>query len=261
MLTSPFLKRITLLPERMLPDLFPFSRLKWLNEDFEISLTSPITILAGENGSGKSTLLEAIARLAGFPAYGGSRDHQLLSGVGSDPLAHALRASWLPKVTRGFFFRAESFFNLADYIDRDGNPDAWGGRNLHGQSHGESFLATFRHRLNSQERAFYILDEPEAALSPQRLRQFIRILDEWQTSSRTQAIIATHSPIIMGLPGADLRLINAEGIAPCRLRDVPHFRELQGYFDDPDGYYDEAINTPLPDLPPALPFDPDDEPY
>jgi hypothetical protein len=118
MLTSPFLKRITLLPERMLPDLFPFSRLKWLNEDFEISLTSPITILAGENGSGKSTLLEAIARLAGFPAYGGSRDHQLLSGVGSDPLAHALRASWLPKVTRGFFFRAESFFNLADYIDR-----------------------------------------------------------------------------------------------------------------------------------------------
>jgi predicted ATPase len=261
MLTAPFLKRVSVIPEKAVRSVFPFSRLPWLSDDFELKFTSPITILAGENGSGKSTLLEAIARLAGFPSYGGSRDHQLLGGIGSDPLAHALRASWLPKVTRGFFFRAESFFNLADYIDRDGSPASWGGKNLHAQSHGESFLATFRHRLGTNDRSLYILDEPEAALSPQRLGQFVRILDEWQTSSRTQAIIATHSPIIMGLPGADLRLIEPDGIRPCRLREVPHFRVLQDFFTDPETYYDEKLNTPLPDVENDDGFDPDDEPY
>ncbi|MBP7063506.1 MAG: AAA family ATPase [Ferrovibrio sp.] len=248
MLTSPFLKRLILLPEKAAHDAFPFNRLPWLGDDFELDFTAPITILAGENGSGKSTLLEAIAAMAGFPAQGGTRDHQLLSRVEANPLAGALRASWLPKIGHGFFFRAESFFNLADYIDREGILAFWGNTPLHAQSHGESFLATFRHKLASKRQTFFILDEPEAALSPQRLRQFIRLLDEWQTSGRVQAIIATHSPIIMGLPGADLRLITPDGILPCALRDVPHFRAMQDFFADPDSYYDAAVNTPLPDL-------------
>jgi len=247
MLVSPFLKKLSLLPAKIQREEFPFTRLPWLHDEFEWTFHSPITIIAGENGSGKSTLLEAIARLAGFPAYGGSRDHQLLHVGGANPLRDALRAAWLPKVTHGFFFRAESFFNLANYIDEEGDKDYWGGKKLLDQSHGESFLATFESKFKSRKPSIYILDEPEAALSPQRMRRFLRLMDHWQNASHVQAIIATHSPIIMGLPGADLRLINANGIAPCRLRDVPHFHEMQNYFADPDSYYDDAINAPLPE--------------
>lgn len=247
MLYSPFLKRISLLSEKIERKEFPFNRLDWLTDDFELSFAAPITILAGENGSGKSTLLEAIASLCGFSAYGGNQNHQLLHVGSPDPLRAALRAAWLPKVSRGFFFRAESFLHLADYIDREGDLRFWGNTPLQAQSHGESFLTTFQHKLASRERSLYILDEPEAALSPQRLRQFLCIMNEWQHSGHVQAIIATHSPIIMGLPGADLRLIGPRHIRPSQLRDIPHFRELQGFFTDPEGYYDSAINTPLPD--------------
>jgi predicted ATPase len=246
-LSAPFLKRLILLPERIDRAAFPFSRLSWLEDDFQLGFTAPITILAGENGSGKSTLLEAIASLCGFSAYGGNQHHRLLHVGGANPLRDALRAAWLPKVTHGFFFRAESFFNLANYIDEEGDKDYWGGKKLLDQSHGESFLATFESKFKSRKPSIYILDEPEAALSPQRMRRFLRLMDRWQNGSHVQAIIATHSPIIMGLPGADLRLINDEGITPCRLRDVPHFHEMQNYFADPDSYYDDAINAPLPE--------------
>lgn len=244
MLNAPFLRRITLIPERIKREQFPFSAIPWLADDFAIEFPQRLTILAGENGTGKSTLLEAIAETAGFPAFGGTRDHVLLDPAEHNSLAGAMRCSWLPKVTRGFFFRAESFFHLADYVDREGTPGAWGGRSLNAQSHGESFMAAFENRLNSRERSFYILDEPEAALSPQRLQQFLRIIEDWRISGRVQAIIATHSPIIMGLPGADLRLINSRGIAPCRLHDAPHFRHLQEFFADPDRYYDRTLNPP-----------------
>jgi len=244
MLTAPFLKRVSLLPERIDRKAFPFSSIPWLDADFSLDFTQPITILAGENGAGKSTLLEAIARQAGFPAFGGTRDHALLDAGAADALAQSMRASWLPKVTRGFFFRAESFFHLADYVDREGSPGAWGGRALQAQSHGESFMAAFRNRLHSRERSFYILDEPEAALSPRRLGQFLRILAGWRNSGRVQALIATHSPIIMGLPGADLRLITPAGIAACHLQDVPHFSQLQAFFSDPESYYDDLLNGP-----------------
>ncbi|WP_428248465.1 AAA family ATPase [Ferrovibrio sp.] len=246
-LSAPFLKRLTLLPERIDRKIFPFNQLPWLQGDFQFSFTAPITILAGENGSGKSTLLEAIASLCGFSAYGGNQHHRLLHVGAPNPLREAFRAAWLPKVTHGFFFRAESFFNLADYVDREGDKDYWGGKRLQDQSHGESFLATFENKFKSRKPSIYILDEPEAALSPQRMKRFLRLMDSWQNGSHVQAIIATHSPIIMGLPGADLRLITPDGITPCRLRDVPHFREMQEFFADPESYYDAAVNTPLPD--------------
>jgi predicted ATPase len=249
-LTAPFLRKISLLPEKIERDAFPFTTLPWLTDDFELAFEKPITILAGENGSGKSTLLEAIASLCGFSVFGGNHNHGLMRVGERDPLREALRPAWLPKVSRGFFLRAESFLHLADYIDREGDINAWGGKSLQARSHGESFLTSFRLKLAGRQQSIYILDEPEAALSPQRLNQFLKIMDDWQNSGRAQAIIATHSPIIMGMPGADLRVIGPDGIQPCRLQDVPHFRQLRSFFDDPESYYDEAISTPLPDLEP-----------
>lgn len=234
-LAAPFLKRVTLLPEKVEPGRFPFGHLPFLKgDDFALELGSAITILVGENGSGKSTLIEGIASCAGFPMLGGSRDHRPAEDAGSGALGNALRLSWLPKVSNGFFFRAESFFGLAGYLDEVGSLDRQGGRALHRQSHGEAFMAMFKNRLDSGQRAIYLLDEPEVALSPTRQLAFLRILRDWQRSGQVQAIIATHSPILMALPGAELLSLDGGAIHPVTLQDIEHFRVTRRFLMDPD---------------------------
>jgi len=231
-LRAPFLKRITVLPDKIERKVFPFDRLAFLNDDFQLDLTAPITILVGENGSGKSTLVEAIAAAAGFPALGGSQDHR----PGEDDksaLAEALRLSWLPRVSNGFFFRAESFFGLARYIDEVAEIDNYGGRAMHRQSHGESFLALFANRLGAGSRAIYLLDEPEVALSPTRQLAFLRLLRDWQRSGQVQAVIATHSPILMALPGAALLSLDGGTIHPVKLEETEHYRVTRRFLADP----------------------------
>lgn len=144
-LVSPFLRRVELLKEAHRGEEFPFNLPIFRSGSLAIDFDRRITILVGENGTGKSTLLEAIAGQIGFASAGGSRDHRF-DKTDRPPLASALRLSWLPKVPNGFFFRAESFFNFAQYIDElSGEWPAmradYGGRLLHDQSHGESFLA------------------------------------------------------------------------------------------------------------------------
>ncbi|CAA7621839.1 Predicted ATPase (fragment) [Magnetospirillum sp. LM-5] len=136
-------------------------------------------------------------------------------------------------MSNGFFFRAESFFGLATYIDTVADLDNYGGRCMHAQSHGESFLALFGNRLGSTGRAIYILDEPEVALSPTRQLAFLRILRDWQTSRRVQAIIATHSPILMALPDASLLSLDGGAIHPVRLEETEHFRVTRAFLADP----------------------------
>lgn len=233
-LRAPFLKRITLLPEKADLRVFPFDTLPFLRGgEFSLTLPTPITMLVGENGSGKSTLIEAIAKAAGFPALGGSQDHVPGGDRGSHSLASALRLSWLPRVPNGFFFRAESFFSLASYIDDVANLGFYGGRRMHQQSHGESFLALFHNRLESSARAIYLLDEPEVALSPTRQLAFLRILREWQLSGQIQAIIATHSPILMALPGAELLSLDGDAIHPVQLQETEHFRVTRAFLANP----------------------------
>src|SRR6187401_2950281 len=171
---APFLHGIVTLPEKLDPGTYPFN-IPAFSRGIDLAIRSKVTFFVGENGSGKSTLLEALAECCGFSPEGGSRDHHRATVAGGSVLAQAIRLSWRPKVTDGFFMRAESFYNFATYIEQVSDLNRYGGKSLHQQSHGESFLALFGHRF---EQGIYILDEPEAALSPQRQLSFLRILHD-----------------------------------------------------------------------------------
>lgn len=242
-LKPPFLKRIAINRDKVVPGEFPFNRLAFLRGgDFTLDLSAAITILVGENGSGKSTLLEALSASAGFPALGGSQHHRPGPAADCNALASALRLSWLPKVSNGFFFRAESFFSLASYIDEVGDVSYSGGCNLHHQSHGESFLALFSNRLDGQQRAIFFMDEPEVALSPTRQLAFLRMLWEWQRGGRVQAIIATHSPIIMSLPGVSLLSLDGDQIRHVRPEETEHYRVMRSFLGNPERALHELLS-------------------
>lgn len=214
----------------------------------KLSTEHAVTFFVGENGSGKSTLLEAIAKNAGFNPEGGSRSNVFATAETESSLDHHLRLSWLPKVNRGFFLRAESFFNFASYIDElerefPNGYEAYGGRSLHQQSHGESFLSLFTNRFRSRGKAIYLLDEPEAALSPARQLALLRIIWEEEQSGQAQFIIATHSPILLGYPSADILNFDTSPISSIKYEDTEHYaitkqfllnreRMLKELFDD-----------------------------
>jgi len=237
-LPPPFLKQISFIAERVKPKEFPFNIPAFRGGEFELSFDRPVMILVGENGTGKSTLLEGIAGLCGFNLSGGNRNHDFARDLDQPTIVHALRASWLPKVSRGFFLRAESFFNFAHYIDSIppdfdcANPRApYGGESLHEQSHGESFLALFENKFQSQ--AIYILDEPEAALSPSRQMRFLQTMRRLELEGQSQFIIATHSPMIMAYPDAQLLLFDGKVLRPVSLSETPHYRLMREFFNNP----------------------------
>jgi predicted ATPase len=239
-LAAPFLKRISLRPEKVARTEFPFSTLPFLHDDFSLDFPTPITLFVGENGSGKSTVLESIAGLCGFHAGGGSHHHHNYANDdrSTGRLADALRASWLPKVNKGFFFRAESFFNLASYIDDEAT--RFGPRKMHAQSHGEAFLAVFRSGFDGLTRSMLLMDEPEAALSPARQLAFLAILRDLEKSGNVQAIIATHSPILLSYPGATLYGFG-ETVAQTSLEATEHYRVTKAFLGNPDKYLAEIF--------------------
>lgn len=234
------MKRVSL-PEA-LPDRvdYPYS-VPLFSEGFELSFRSAVTIIAGENGSGKSTLIEAIAHHVGFNVRGGNRNQGLVEDADVAPLAAALRFSWLPKVTSGFFLRAESFFDFAGYIDALGPQalEAYGGRSLNEQSHGEAFLSLFANRFGSP--GLYILDEPEAALSPQRQLMLLRILHDLAEEGQSQVIMATHSPMLMALPGADLLYVRGASLERMDWRRTPHTQLYARFLAEPDRFLGEIF--------------------
>src|SRR5260221_10304596 len=197
---APYLKRIWLDPSRIDDRAaYPFC-LPFLHDDFEVSFDRPITIIVGENGSGKSTLLEGIAVLAGFDDAGGGKGYMPVDHSGAleamgGRLARALRASWLPKLSNGWFFRAESFFTVARYLDRAAIEGGAAPPDFLSHSHGEGFLRFFAERTGRQ--GLFIFDEPESALSPSRQIEFLKILKRIDQSKVTQVIMATHSPMLM----------------------------------------------------------------
>ena len=180
-----------------------------------------VTFIVGENGTGKSTLLEAIAVASGFNPEGGSRNFNFSTRASHSPLHEVLNLSKGIKRPRdGFFLRAESFFNVATEIERLGVSDSYGGRSLHELSHGESFLTLVMERFSGN--GLYLLDEPEAALSPSRQLALLSRLHQL-VKLNSQFIIATHSPILMAYPDATIYSLTDQAIAKVRYTDTEHY--------------------------------------
>jgi predicted ATPase len=224
-------------------DFYPFSlpAIRHLNA---LELHPAVTFIVGENGSGKSTLLEAIAVAAGFNAEGGTKNFRFQTRGSHSSLHEHLRLIKSARRARdGFFLRAESFFNVATEIERlDDEPsfgppiiDSYGGRSLHEQSHGESFFALMNNRFSGQ--GFYVLDEPEAALSPTRQLAMISRMHQL-VQDRSQFVIATHSPILMAYPNAWIYRINARGLERVALEDTEHFVVAKRFLNDPKSQLD-----------------------
>ena len=174
---------------------------RYLLKGGTLTFDRPVTFLVGENGTGKSTLLEGIAVACGFNPEGGTRNFSFSTRATHSPLGEFLTPARRRYPKDGFFLRAESFYNVATHIDEldETTPgprliDSYGGVSLHHQSHGESFLALVEHRFGGH--GLYLLDEPEAALSPARLMTLMVMLDQL-VKDDSQFVIATHSPILM----------------------------------------------------------------
>ncbi|PXX45180.1 AAA family ATPase [Undibacterium pigrum] len=225
---------------------YPFSLPAIKNFEY-VDLHPKITYFVGENGSGKSTLLEAIAVSLGFNAEGGTKNFSFGTRRSHSVLDEYLRiAKGVRKPRDGFFLRAESFFNVATEIEKlDEEPscappiiNSYGGISLHEQSHGESFLKLMTERFGGQ--GLYILDEPEAALSPQRqLAVLSRIHDLVEDNS--QFIIATHSPILMAYPDACIYQCGKEGIAEIAYEDTEHYKVTRDFLANPKRMLDELM--------------------
>jgi predicted ATPase len=212
-----------------------------------LRLDKPVTFFVGENGTGKSTLLEAIASLCGFPTSGGEPGGDELGEWERFPLADVLRLSWFPKMNRGFFLRSETYHNFGGLLERrlrdpdfDADPyERYGGRSLFEQSHGESFIKMFQSRL--KEKGIYLLDEPEAALSPTRQLGFLRLLHAMAESGRAQFLICTHSPILLGYPGAEIFSFDGAPVSPVSYEETEHYAVTRYFLNNRQKVLDELF--------------------
>jgi len=232
------LKHITLLPERVSDwDEYPFN-VSAISTMRELTVRKPILFFVGENGSGKSTLLEAIAIHYGFGREGGNRNLRVetTESVGAvEPLVKALRVAFTNRKGAGFYLRAESFFNTATAVDALGVTQGYGGRSLHEQSHGESFISLASSKFNRD--GLYIMDEPEAALSPQRQLSLLVILhDLLRTNKDSQVLIATHSPILLAYPDAQILSFDGGAIHEITYRESEPYKLCSRFLADPDRY-------------------------
>jgi predicted ATPase len=246
-LPAPYLRRVwidpTFIPNR---EAYPFC-LPFLHDSFSLSFDSAITIIVGENGTGKSTLLEGIGVLAGYDEAGGGKgyapvDHSWALEKMGGQLSSALRASWLPKITNGWFFRAESFFSVARYLDQVAQEYPMGGPpppDFLSHSHGEGFLRFFKERC--QRQGIFIFDEPESALSPARQIEFLKLMRRMDESRHCQVIMATHSPMLMAYPNATLLRLTKDGLEPTTVEQTDHYKAMREFFDDPKGFVEAAI--------------------
>lgn len=233
-----FLKRIELRHE-LVPSFknYPFA-IPSIKSLQQLELNNKVTFFVGENGSGKSTLLEAIADKCEFNTAGGGRNNYYDVHAAEAALGEYIRLSWMPKVTNGFFLRAESFYNFASHIDEVGS-DAYGGLSLHQQSHGESFFSLFSNRFNG--RGIYLLDEPEAALSPQRQLSFLKIIHDLTVSGDSQFIIATHSPILLGYPNATILSFDHGQIQEIDYEMTDHYQITKYFLHNREKFLEEIL--------------------
>ena len=235
-----FLLRLQLVRERVAdPGVYPFSSPAIAAVD-GLELHPRVTYFVGENGSGKSTLLEGIAVAAGFNAEGGSMNFNFSTRSSESSLAGALRLVRSVRRPRtGFFLRAESFFNVATQVEQLGVGDSYGGRSLHEQSHGESFIALALHRFGPQ--GLYVLDEPEAALSPLRQMSMLRRMHDL-VQQGCQFIVATHAPILLAYPEAWIYELGERGLQRVEYDATSTVRVTREFMSDREGTLGELFS-------------------
>lgn len=249
---ATYLVGLRLVPAAVTGDAYPFNLPAVRTLD--LRFRRPVTFFVGENGTGKSTVIEALAELCGYPASGGGRN-ELGSNHGPEPeaaLTTALRPAFRKRPRDGYFFRAEFQAHFAELLDRrkrdpgfGGDPYArYGGNSLSVQSHGEAFLAVLQERIGT---GLYLLDEPEAALSPQRQLVLLAHMSRLVETGGSQFVIATHSPILLTFPGAEILSFDGDSIRAVALEDTAHFQITKGILSAPDRYWKHLRGDPQDD--------------
>jgi len=194
-------------------------------------LKKPVTFFVGENGSGKSTLLEALAVRSGMNAEGGGRNFNFATKSTESDLHNYISIPKWDYETDSYFLRAESFYNVASNVDDLGLRRGYGGKSLHAQSHGESFMSLVQNRFVGG--GLYILDEPEVALSPTRQMSLLIEIDRI-VAENSQFIISTHSPILMAYPDAEIYEIKDDSIKLTNYKDTEHYQITKQFLNNPD---------------------------
>lgn len=247
MKAKPYLREVSLKREEIQDyRQYPFS-IPAVRQLYQLQFHPDVTFLVGENGTGKSTLLEAIAVASGFNPEGGTKNFNFSTRDSHSQLNRYLRiVKSFRRPRDGFFLRAESFFNVATDIERmDAEPggppiiNSYGGVSLHEQSHGESFLALMMHRFGGN--GLYILDEPEAALSPMRQMALLRRMHQL-VQQNSQFIIATHSPIVLAYPNAKILVLTPSGYTEVPYEETEHYVVTRQFLNNPAKLLDQLLN-------------------
>lgn len=238
--TEGFVRAVKLLRERVEdPSRFPYT-LPVVRTLETLEFHPRVTFFVGENGSGKSTILEAIALLLGFNAEGGAKSFSFSTRRSESELHLALRPIRSARRERqGFFLRAESTFNVATYIDDIGVTNYYGGISLHERSHGEAFLMLIEKKFRPN--GLYLLDEPEAALSPSRQMRFLGSLHALVTQGRSQFIMATHSPILLAYPDARIYECSDAGLRVVKYEETEHYQLTRDFLLNRERFFRELF--------------------
>jgi len=240
---------------RINSDLYPTHRIypfniPVLNHPTELTFRRPVIFFVGENGSGKSSLLEAITRKCGFHIWHKPKRHLAHQNPLETRLADYITITWSNGPVAGSLFRAETFHDFADFLDDvalcdPGRLQYHGGQILNTLSHGEAILSYLSHRFNSG--GLFFLDEPESALSPVRQLEFLNLLQRLEARGHTQFIIATHSPILLAHPGAQIFSFDSNHIREVAYEDTTHYRIYRKFFQDRSAFFTNVDEVTLSD--------------
>jgi len=228
--SKPYLQTVSIRPDAEIDfDAYPFT-IPAVRELGHLELHPDVTFFVGENGAGKSTVLEGIALALGYSPEGGTRNFQLSTAQSESSLHDVLRlARSFRKPRDGYFLRAESFYNVATFMDDVGYLDGYGGKSLHARSHGEAFMALLTHKFRG--RGLYLMDEPEAALSPNRQLAALTAIHQL-VQDESQFIIATHSPILLSYPHAKILQFDGTGITEVAFEDTEHYTVTRDFLNN-----------------------------